>query len=208
MDVPPSVGRGARLPLTVRLRSMVAQPATPDVFDGALLAQRLQVALPKGDQQISISLPRLGPGFHSLRVVLRSTSDTVAENDEGDAFARVRGIPRVLVAEDLPGEGNVVAGALRAKGMSVRQESATLIEPSTADLSTFDAVVLVDVPVLDLDFALLDPTHSPLVSYVNGGGLVVIGGPASYGLGDYTHAALDDVLPVSMRPARRAILVG
>jgi hypothetical protein len=37
VDVLPSVGRGARLPLTVRLRSMVAQPATLDVFDGARL---------------------------------------------------------------------------------------------------------------------------------------------------------------------------
>ena len=30
------------------------------------LVQRLQVALPAGDRQISTSLPPLGPGFHSL----------------------------------------------------------------------------------------------------------------------------------------------
>jgi hypothetical protein len=136
--------------------------------------------------------------------VLHPTSDTVAENDEGDAVTRVRGAPHVLVAEDLPGEGNVVAAALRAKGMSVRQESAALVEPSPTYLSTFDAVVLVDVLALDLDAALLAPAHSPLVSYVDGGWLVVIGGPDSYGVGGYTDTALDDVLPVSMTlPQRR-----
>ena len=188
----------------VSLRSTVAQPATLDVFDGTRLLQHLQVALPAGDKRLRMSLPPLGPGFHSLRVVLHPTSDTVAENDEGDAFTRVRGAPRVLVAEGLPGEGNVVAAALRAKGMSVRQESATLVEPSTTYLSNFDAVVLVDVPALELDSALLDPAHSPLRSYVDGGGgLVVIGGPASYGVGGYTNTALDDVLPVSMKLPQR-----
>ena len=63
------------------------------------------------------------------------------------------------------------------------QESATLVEPSTTALSTFDAVVLVDVPALEIDSALLDPAHSPLVSYVDDGGeLVVIGGSDSYGV--------------------------
>jgi hypothetical protein len=54
---------------------MVAQRATLDVFDGAHLAQCLQVALPVGDRQISTSLPPLGPSFQRLRVVLHPTSD-------------------------------------------------------------------------------------------------------------------------------------
>src|SRR5437764_1759917 len=49
----------ARLPLTVRLRSMVAQPATLDLYDGARLVRRLHVELPAGDRQISTSLPPL-----------------------------------------------------------------------------------------------------------------------------------------------------
>src|SRR5437588_342746 len=54
-----------------------------------------------------------------------------------------------------------------------------------------------------LDPPLLDPAHSPLVSYVDGGRLVVIGGPDSYGVGVYTGTALDDVLPVSMKLPQR-----
>jgi hypothetical protein len=81
VDVPPGVGRLARVPLTVRLRSTMAQPATLDMFDGARLLQRLQVVLPAGDKQRSTSLSPLGPGFHHLSVLLHPTSDTVAEND-------------------------------------------------------------------------------------------------------------------------------
>jgi hypothetical protein len=93
--------------------------------------------------------------------------------------------------------------AASCSALSVRQESATLIETSTGYLSTCDAVVLVDVSALDLDAALLDPAHSPLVSYVDGGRLLVIGDPDSYGVGGYTGTALDDVLPVSMKLPRR-----
>ena len=204
VDAPPSLRRGARVPLTVHLRSTVTQAAALSIYDGSRLVQSLPVTLSAGTSQVDVSLPALGSGFHGLRVVLQPTIDTVAENNEGDAYTRVLGAPRVLVAEGSPGEGNVVAAALRAKGMLVRQIDAAQVQPSVSYLRQFDAVALVDVPALSLDLTLLDPAASPLRSYVDGGGgLVVIGGPNSYGVGGYTDTALDEVLPVSMKLPQR-----
>ena len=204
VDVHSSFHRGEKVPLTVNMHSNVAQSATVDIFDGGRLLQSTPVLLGVGDTALSLTLPALGQGFHRLRAVLHPTRDTVADNNEGDAFTRVTGAPHVLVAEGLPGEANVVVAALRARGMTVKQIAAVQIEPSLSYLSGFDAVMLVDVPAPELDPQLLDPASSPLSAYVDGGGgLVVIGGPNSYGVGGYTDTALDDVLPVSMKLPKR-----
>ncbi len=204
VDAPTTLRRDERGTLKVDLRSTVAQAATLQMSADGRLLRSLRVALPAGDTTVSTTLPVLGPGYHSLRAVLEPTADTVAENDEGAALVHVRGAARVLVAEGAPGEGDIVAAALRARGMDVTREAAGLVQPSTAYLSGFDAVTLVDVPALDLDPALLDPQGSPLAAYVDGGGgLVVVGGPASYGVGGYAGTALESVLPVSMKLPRR-----
>ena len=204
VDVPSTLHKGDRVPLTVFLNSTVAQTGTLDVYDDARHVARVPVTLDVGDTRVPVTLPPLGPGFHRLRVVLNAPLDTVAGNDEGEAVTHVRGAPAILVAEGLPGEGDIVAASLRARGMTVVQESAAQVQASAQYLGRFDGVALVDAPALELDPALLDPTASPLRAYVDGGGgLVVIGGPNSYGVGGYTDTALDDLLPVSMRLPQR-----
>ena len=59
--------------------------------------------------------------------------------------------------------GSDLSGAVLCSERTA-QEPATLVEPSTTALHTFDGVVLVDVPALEIDSALLDPAHSPLRS--------------------------------------------
>lgn len=206
VQAPSSLRRGAGLPLTVTLRSSVAQAASLYVYEDGRLVGHPAVSLGAGDTAVPVALPAPPPGYHRLRVVLQPSQDTVAENNDGDALTRVRGAPRVLVAEGSPGEGAVVAASLRAKGMTVEGPiPGASVQPSLAYLSGYDAVALVDAPAYELDPQLMaDPQHSPLRSYVDGGGgLVVIGGPQSYGVGGYTDTTLDDLLPVSMKLPRR-----
>jgi len=206
VQAPSSLRRGAHLPLTVVLRSSVAQTASLYIYQDGRLLQHPTVALDAGETSVPVALPAPGPGYHTLHVVLEPTADTLAQNNDGYAVTRVRGAPRVLVAEGSSGEGSVVAASLRARGMQVTGPvPGTALQPSTAYLGGFDAVALVDVPAYDLDPQLIqDPQHSPLRSYVDGGGgLVVIGGPQSYGVGGYSGTTLDDLLPVSMKLPQR-----
>ncbi len=206
VQAPPSLrlSKNARLPLVVDVSSSVAQSAAFDVFDDTQLVAHRSVVLAPGQSSVSFSLPPPGPGFHRLHVQMQPTSDTVYENNSGDAYTRVDGPAQVLVAEGMPGEGNVVAASLRARGMVVKQVDGGQVPANLSDLSRYDAVVLVDVPALYLDPVLLDPQQSPLQSYVDGGnGLVVIGGPNSYGVGGYLGTALDNLLPVSMKLPQR-----
>ena len=205
VQAPSSLRQGANLPLTVKLRGNVAQTATLDVYEDGTLLSHPSVSLGVGDTIIQLPLPAPTSGYHNVHVVLQAPLDTIAQNNDGYALTRVRGAPRVLVAEGSPGEGAIVAASLRAKDMTVAGPvSGDQLQPSTAYLGGYDAVALVDVPAYELDPALLDPQHSPLRSYVDGGGgLAVIGGPQSYGVGGYTGTALDDLLPVSMKLPQR-----
>jgi len=205
VQAPSSLRQGANLPLTVKLRSNVAQTATLDVYEDGTLLSHPSMALGVGDTIVQLPLPPPTSGYHNVHVVLQAPLDTIAQNNDGYALTRVRGAPRVLVAEGSPGEGAIVAASLRAKGMTVAGPvTGDQLQPSTAYLGGYDAVALVDVPAYELDQGLLDPQHSPLRSYVDGGGgLVVIGGPQSYGVGGYTGTALDDLLPVSMKLPQR-----
>ena len=65
-----------------------------------------------------------------------------------------------------------------------------------ASLATYDSIVLVDVPRLRLN----DRQLGALQVYVRdlGKGLVMVGGPRSYGAGGYQKTALEETLPVDM----------
>jgi len=205
VQAPAAVRAGEKVPLSVTLNSTIAQTAALSIIDDARVLERIPITLPVGVTRATTSLKPLTPGFHRFQVVLDASNDTLAQNNEGQAITNVKGAPHVLVAEGAPGEGAVVAASLRLRHTFVVQESAALIQASPQYLSTFDAVVLVDVPALELDPALVDPGSSPLKAYVGGGGgLVIVGGPQSYGVGGYTDTALDALSPVSMKLPQRA----
>lgn len=204
VQAPSAVHGGERLPLSVTIGSTVAQTGALSIIDDARVLERVPITLSVGVTRVTTSLPPLTTGFHRFQVVLDVPNDTITRNNEGQAITNVKGSPRVLVAEGSPGEGDVVAASLRPRHIIVVRESAALIQASPQYLSAFDAVVLVDVPAVELDPALLDPGSSPLKAYVDGGGgLVIVGGPRSYGVGGYSDTALDALSPVSMKLPQR-----
>src|SRR5690606_32177785 len=66
-----------------------------------------------------------------------------------------------------------------------------------ADLADYAAVVLVNVNARDLSTRVMEAIQA----YVRdlGGGLVVIGGPDSYGVGGYVGTPLEEARPVAMQ---------
>mgnify|MGYP000659148326 CR=1 FL=1 len=64
-------------------------------------------------------------------------------------------------------------------------------------LSGYDGVILSDVPAHQLG----DPLMNALRDYVDklGGGLVMLGGPGSFGVGGYYRTPIEEVLPVRLK---------
>ena len=99
----------------------------------------------------------------------------------------------------LAGDDAVAAELVKAL-KEQRQQVDTMIPEALptdfAGLATYDSVVLVDVPRLRLS----DRQMAALQVYVRdlGKGLVMVGGPRSYGAGGYQKTALEETLPVDM----------
>jgi Ca-activated chloride channel homolog len=193
----PSTARlGEQIEATASITSSVAQPATVRLFaDGTLVATK-RVDLIAGTQQVTFLVTPSEPGFHTFRAVVEAAQDTFSQNDRADSNTIVKGEPKVLV---LGGNESVAAqlvAALKAQGQQVDSMVPEALPTDFASLLTYDSVVVVDVPRL----RFTDKQLLALQTYVRdlGRGLVMVGGPESYGAGGYTKTPMEETLPVDM----------
>ena len=100
----------------------------------------------------------------------------------------------------MPGDETVAAdlvAALSAREGDVVTMLPELVPDDPATLSGYDSVVLVDVPRVRFTTKQLEALRSATRDF--GKGLVMIGGPRSYGAGGYRDTPLEAALPVEMR---------
>jgi hypothetical protein len=137
-------------------------------------------------------LPR-GAKMHGYRVAIDPSNDQFTENNTASAVTTVDGPPVVLVLSDY--EDDPLVHILNDAGIETRQP-----KPSSA----LDATTLGGVNAVifnNVHASKFSPEFLKMVKiYVEtqGGGLLMIGGPQSFGTGGYFGTALDDILPVSM----------
>jgi len=82
----PSTARlGESVPVTVDVRSNVAQTATVRLFADGTLAATRPVDLPAGSTTITFDVTPTEAGFHTFRAVVEAARDTFSENDRADS---------------------------------------------------------------------------------------------------------------------------
>ena len=196
LDAPGTLHTNERFLLHARLFSTVAQTATLHLYlDQTLLLQR-SYHLAVGEQDVTFNLLAPPAGFHTYRITMHAPLDTISQNNEAAAFVNVQGPPNVLVIEGRPGAGSNIAAALQATQINATIGTAADVPITLQGLVNFNAVVLADVPAVDLG-----PTRMQVLqSFVRdlGRGLVVSGGENSYSIGGYANTPLEETLPVSM----------
>ena len=197
ISVPSTSRLGEELELAVEVSSTVAQPATVRLYADGALAATERTALEAGGTRVVFRVSPKEAGFHVFRAVVEAAQDTFPQNDRADAATLVCGPPRVLV---VPGDEAVAAdlvAALRTRQGEVVTLLPELVPDDPATLSGFDSVVLVDVPRIRFTDRQLEALRSVTRDF--GKGLVMIGGPRSYGAGGYRDTPLEAALPVEMQ---------
>ena len=135
------------------------------------------------------------PGVARYRLELAAKGDRVSENNHGDGAVRVDA-PAMILLVNASGRPDNLSRALSAGKLRVTIITPSALPHDLASLLAFRAVVLENVPASQAGpQALAALTH--FVGDV-GGGLLLTGGPASYGVGGYFKSVLDTYLPVSM----------
>jgi uncharacterized membrane protein len=155
-------------------------------------------ALSGGGTAVAFDLPPLDPGFHAVQVRLDpgDVPDPVAANDAWPMGIVVREAPLIAVVSPEGGDSGRLQQAIEAEGFRTEAVPSTTL-PGTVDaLDRWDAVVLNNVPAWDVQ----NGVQEALADYARaGGGVLVLGGTASYGPGAYASTPLESMLPVTVK---------
>ncbi len=140
-------------------------------------------------------------GSHTYELLVESSDDSLAENNLLQGVVEVQGPPRLLYLHSKGAGQRLLPRVLALQGYSVVEAAAEDLALSLPEISSFDLLILDDVPAHRLSPSKMEAIEK----YVRdlGGGLIVIGGTQSYGAGGYYKTPLERLLPVDMRPPAR-----
>ena len=217
------------LPVTGQLQVLL-QGRPMEINPGAADPRSRTVTLQNGRNVERVQVPALSSGgVYSFKAIFSqpgtsaeigpngeaaqgTATDTLLQNNTADAFTFVRGKGKVLLVDNAPaGSGNFLRQAMAEEGINLDEQrfDVASFPASLVELQNYDAVVLVNVP--RGAGGLSDQQAENLANYVHdmGGGLVMVGGPDTFGAGGWQGSKLEEVLPVSMDiPANRVIAKG
>jgi len=160
-----------------------------------LLAGSNQFEVPISVEDYSGNSSEAG-GFLRFKAQIVADSDELLQNNLASSFTIVHGQPPVLVVEAQPGDGKNIVAALQTAGMTPISVSPQNLPTTLERLAEYESILLVGVPAE----ALPEGAMETLQVYVRdlGKGLVMIGGPESFGAGGYLRTPLEKTLPVDM----------
>ncbi|MEM7033298.1 MAG: VWA domain-containing protein, partial [Chloroflexota bacterium] len=196
LKVPKSLSPGEQFDLELNVFSNTRTESDVQIFaDGQLLFTE-QVNLEPGANRFLFPMTAGSEGFSTFRARLVPTQDSQTQNNRLDAYSLIEGPPLALVVARDPNEVINLLPAIEAAGIQPTFIRPEALPSSAQDLSQYAVTVLVNLPSFTLS-----PTQLTLIQvYVRdlGHGLVVIGGPESYGAGGYYQTPLEETLPVDM----------
>jgi Mg-chelatase subunit ChlD len=165
------------------------------LFRGGVEVARTRRTFQPGATQLTFRDLIDQPGVARYRLELAGQNDRVPENNLGEAAVRVQAPATVLLVNANGGPDNL-SRAMTSGKLRVVTTSPGAMPKDLAGLSPYRGVILENVPATQVGPATLQA----LTHYTAdlGGGVLLTGGTASFGVGGYFKSALDPFLPVSM----------
>ncbi len=135
-------------------------------------------------------------GVHVYQALVEAEGDVIDENNRAIGLTVVRGRPQVLLVDKEPAHAGNLVSALRSQHIDVRVAGPEGLPTSMATLEKYDGLILSNVSSLKMTKRQMELVRD----YVRdqGGGLVMIGGEESFGLGGLYRTPLEEALPVTM----------
>jgi len=195
------------------LRVVVSNLASEEPVRGRLVISQLtdngqstlseeEVELQPGKQVFSVRQTIDAPDFYTYEarfIPQRADVDAVWQNNRATAFTHVRGRGQVLLIEDHEhrGQFDYLVGRLKLQGFEVTVQPTSRLFGSLGELQPYDTVLLGNVPREQFDFDQIDMLVRNTQQL--GGGLIMLGGPNSFGAGGWTDTEVEKAMPVDFR---------
>ncbi len=190
---------GASLSLTTVFESTIEGSATLKLYENGIEVEKQPVTLKPGSTQevVFTRTPSTRNTFQYRAVLEDLAGDTLPGNDSALAIVDVRGRLRLLYIESDASEARYLMQAMEKEGVELDLRQPGNLAFTFEQLSGYDGVILSDVPAHQLG----EPLMNALRDYVDklGGGLVMLGGPGSFGVGGYHRTPIEEVLPVRLK---------
>ena len=167
-----------------------------DVFRGDILVSNSDkpIKIREGENRFRFrqSIEQESQTDYVIRV--RGFKDTLLDNNAASAVVFAAGKPSVLIVDSNVQETSQLRWALEEQDLIVQVRPAEGLPRTLSELQKFDCVVLSNIPATIMSLQQMEI----LRTYVEdlGGGLVMIGGDQSFGLGGYYKTTLEEILPV------------
>ncbi len=167
-----------------------------DVFRGDILVSNSEkpIKIKEGENRFRFrqSIEQESQTDYVVRV--RGFKDTLLDNNAASAVVFAAGKPSVLIVDTNVQETSQLRWALEEQDLIVQVRPAEGLPRTLSELQKFDCVVLSNIPATTMSLQQMEI----LRTYVEdlGGGLVMIGGDQSFGLGGYYKTTLEEILPV------------
>lgn len=214
--VPPDVKQGDTINLNVVIRASAPTTGKLQIYQRTnnyrtpVSDEPLPIALERGVNVRTLKQTITEPNFYTFTAEFipdRDTGDRRMVNNSADGFVYARGKAHVLLIEGSRGEHDELVQALRSKEIQVTTLTAPSIGPSgiesgdplptdLSELQQYDAVILGNVPrdaLTDAQMQMLETNTHDM-----GAGLVMLGGPNSFGAGRWHKTPVERALPVDM----------
>jgi Mg-chelatase subunit ChlD len=199
LELPPSVATGEPFQFSAWIRADSPERRSVSLLRNGRMLTTREVELDAGLNRVTFRdlVPRVGVAEYEVRASPKGglTKDRIPENDRGLGAVRVIGAPRVLVLNE-DGAPDTLTMVLEAAAIPV-----TVMTPEDArldriGLTPYRAIILENVDAGRLGHAGM----KAIADFVDerGGGLLMTGGEASFGIGGYYLSPIDPLLPVSL----------
>jgi len=162
-----------------------------------------------GKTRFTLPLYLREPGFYEYTATIQPApgEDGWAENNVaiGDLFLRGEG--QVLVVTDPKADARdwePLVAALKAAQRVVKVQMAYEFPRDATSLLPYDLVLFPNAPAEAFDAVQLQAMRDAV--YNHGTGLLMLGGPQSFGPGGYHGSAIEEALPVTMDVTQKKVL--
>ncbi|MDE2506341.1 MAG: VWA domain-containing protein [Planctomycetota bacterium] len=219
VSVPPEVKEGETVKISVVIRASEPTRGTLQIFQKS---DDYRAPAPGNEKPQAIELQR-GINVFTLNQLITKpnfytfTAEFVPDQDSGDrramnnsaaGFTQARGKGHVLLIEGTKGEHSEFVRALQEKKIQVTSLTAPKVDGSgdvggdpmptdLAQLQPYDALILGNVP--KDAFTLAQHALFETNTHDMGAGLIMLGGPDSFGAGGWMNTPVEKALPVDMQ---------
>lgn len=195
INYPKRVAKGEPVQISADILSPMEQEVTIHLKRNGQIIASGKKKLALGHNPIQMIDALQDGGISQYELSIESPSDKITGNNTATFGTLMEGERKILILNQ-KGVPSSLHRLLERNNLSVDTLVASTVDLSTTLLTRYQVVILQDVPSIYFNNSEL----KNLAYYVEklGGGLLMTGGPLSFGMGGYIESPLEELLPVNL----------